>query len=150
MATVVVSPLDAAQVEHVCEVLPLSRLFQGDGGYLVAWLDDAPIGHVHIARTSPPELQDLFVLDAHRRQGVATALLGAAEDDCRREGCTEARVTVSVDGTEAQTLYAARGYRDVGIAPRRVRGTVQIRTGPLEVDDTLLTLSKPLGAPRPR
>ena len=144
MAAFVVTPLDAAQVERACEVLPFSRLFQGDGDYLVAWLDDTLIGHVYVARTSPPELQDLFVLAAHRRQGVATALLGAAEDDCRRVSCTEVRVTVSVDGTGAQTLYAARGYRDVGIPPRRVKGTVQIRTGPIEVDDTLLTLSKPL------
>jgi GNAT superfamily N-acetyltransferase len=116
----------------------------------LAWLDDAPIGHVYVARTSPPELQDLYVLDAHRRRGVATTLLGAAEDECRRTSCTEVRVTVSVDGTGAQALYAARGYRDVGIAPRRVSGTVQLRTGPIEVDDTLLTLSKSLGAPRTR
>jgi GNAT superfamily N-acetyltransferase len=144
MATIEISPLDAAQVERVCDALPLSRHYQGDGGYLVAWLDGVPIGHVYVARTTPPELQDLYVLDAHRRQGVASALLGAAEDDCRRASCTDVRLSVSVDGAAALTLYTALGYRDAGVPPRRVRGTVQLRTGPIEVDDTLLTLAKPL------
>jgi GNAT superfamily N-acetyltransferase len=139
-----ISMLADAQLDQVCDALPLARLLQGNGDYLIAWLDREPIGHVYVAWTAPPELQDLYVLDAHRRTGVATALLAAAEGECRRRSCAEVRVTVSVDGDAAQTLYAALGYRDVGIAPRRVLGTVQIRTGPLEVDDTLLTLVKQL------
>ncbi len=39
----------------------------------------------------------------------------------------------------AQALYRARGYADAGIPPRRVVGTIELRTGPIEVDDTLLT-----------
>jgi hypothetical protein len=44
----------------------------------------------------------------------------------------------------ALALYRGLGYGDVGIPSRRVHGTIQIRTGPLEVDDTLLTWEKSL------
>ena len=43
-----------------------------------------------------------------------------------------------------QALYRRCGYIDTGIPPRRVRGTIMLRTGPLEVDDTLLTWEKRL------
>ena len=84
------------EVERVGAVLGLARLGQGDGYYLVAWEDEEPVGHAHLALTDPPE------------------------------------------------LHRDLGYHDVGIPPRRVHGTIQIRTGPLEVDDTLLTWEKSL------
>jgi hypothetical protein len=34
---------------------------------------------------------------------------------------------------------------DTGFPPKRIVGTVVIRTGPIEVDDTLLTWEKQLG-----
>ena len=81
-----------------------------------------------------------------RRRGVATALLSAAEARCRAQGATRARVEVSVDHEVARSLYESLGDRDVGIAPRRVLGTIQVRTGPIEVADTLVTLEKELPA----
>ncbi len=135
---------DVVAVERVCEVLPLDRLYQGDGNYLVAFDGAQPVGHLHLARSSPPEIQDLCVLDAHRRRGVATSLLAAAELACRELGADRAAVTVSVDNLVAQSLYAGLGYVDAGEPLRRVTGTVQLRTGPLVVDDTLRTLVKRL------
>lgn len=117
--------LTATEVDRVGAVLGLSRLGQGDGFYLVAWEDDEPLGHAHLALTDPPELQDVSV--QRRRRGVASAL------------------AVSIDNEAAQTLYRGLGYRDAGVPPRRVQGAIQIRTGPLEVDDTLLTWEKALG-----
>jgi hypothetical protein len=55
---------------------------------------------------------------------------------------------VSVANLPAQALYRKLGYRDTGLPPHRVTGTVQLRTGPLDVDDTLLTWEKPLSIPR--
>ena len=49
-----------------------------------------------------------------------------------------------MNSPDAQALYRKLGFADTGIPPRRVQGTVQIRTGPLEVDDTLLTWEKRL------
>ncbi len=125
-------------------VLGLARLGQGDGFYLVAWDGDQPAGHAHLALTDPPELQDVEVLAQYRRRGVGSALTAAAEAEARKRGFDRLRVTVSVDNAAAQALYRTLGYRDAGVPPRRVLGTVMIRTGPLEVDDTLLTWDKRL------
>ena len=142
--------LAPAEVERVGAVLGLARLGQGDGYYLVAWKDEEPVGHAHLALTDPPELQDVSVRPEYRRRGVATALAGAAERAVIARGVDRLRLSVSVDNEAAQTLYRDLGYGDVGIPPRRVHGTIQIRTGPLEVDDTLLTWEKSLdGGTRP-
>jgi ribosomal protein S18 acetylase RimI-like enzyme len=131
-------------VERVGAVLGLARLGQGDGYYLVAWEDDEPVGHAHLALTDPPELQDVSVRPEYRRRGIATALAVAAERAVIARGGHRLRLSVSVDNGAALVLYRGLGYNDVGIPPRRVHGTIQIRTGPLEVDDTLLTWEKSL------
>ena len=51
-------------------------------------------------------------------------------------------LTVSVDNAPAQALYRKLGYARTPEPPRRVKGTVALRTGPLEVDDTLLPFEK--------
>jgi ribosomal protein S18 acetylase RimI-like enzyme len=134
--------LDPREVDRVTEVLGLSRLHQGDGLYLVAWDGDEPLGHLHLALTDPPELQDVSVCEKHRRRGVAQMLTAAAEAAANDRGFARVRLTVSVDNVAAQALYRRCGYGDVGIAPRRVQGTIHIRTGPIEVDDTLLIWEK--------
>jgi ribosomal protein S18 acetylase RimI-like enzyme len=139
-----VRPLTPQQVDRVAAVLGLARLDQGDGFYLVAWDVDRPAGHAHLALTDPPELQDVEVAAAYQRRGVGSALTAAAEAEARERGFDRLRVTVSVDNAAAQALYRTLGYRDTGMPPRRVLGTVMIRTGPLEVDDTLLTWDKRL------
>lgn len=55
-------------------------------------------------------LNDLFVDAAGRRRGVATRLLDAVESHAW--ACGAARVTLNVarENTEAQALYAARGW----------------------------------------
>jgi ribosomal protein S18 acetylase RimI-like enzyme len=140
----VIRVLAPEEIDVVGRVLGLARLFQGDGEYLIAWVGQEPVGHVHVARSEPPELQDLEVRAGYRRRGVATLLLAAAEADCAAHGASRVLVTVSVDNDVARHLYVARGYADAGLPPRRVQGTIQLRTGPIDVDDTLLTLEKPL------
>lgn len=144
MAEFDIRRLDDAEVDAVASVLSLARLHQGDGFYLVAWGAGDPLGHAYVALTDPPELQDVSVRAEHRRLGVATALTAAAEHAARAHGLDRLRVSVDVDNDAAQRLYRRCGYADVGIPPRRVTGTVQIRTGPIEVDATLLTWEKPL------
>jgi ribosomal protein S18 acetylase RimI-like enzyme len=141
-----IRPLGEQDAERVIAAgLGLSRRPRGDGSfYLVAWQDDEPVGHAHLALSDPPELQDVSVLPAHRRRGVATALTRAAEQEAAARGYTVLRLTVGVDNDAAQALYRSLGYRDSGLPPKHVTGTVEIRTGPLEVDDTLLTWEKEL------
>jgi [ribosomal protein S18]-alanine N-acetyltransferase len=125
-------------------VLGLARLDQGDGFYLVAWEGDEPLGHAHLALGDPPELQDVSVRPEHRRRGVASALTASAEREVRARGFDRLRLTVGVDNEPAQALYRRCGYVDAGVPPKRVQGTIHLRTGPLEVDDTLLTWEKRL------
>jgi len=142
-----VRPLAPEQADRVAAVLGLARLDQGDGFYLVAWDGEQPAGHAHLALTDPPDLQDVEVVARYRRRGVGSALTAAAEAEALRRGLDRLRVTVSVDNAAAQALYRRLGYSDSGMPPRRAQGTVMIRTGPLEVDDTLLTWDKPLSGP---
>jgi len=141
-----VRPLRPEDTEWVLAAgLGLARLPRDDGScYLVAWEGDEPVGHAHLALSDPPELQDVSVLHAHRRRGVATALTCAAEQEAAARGHDTLTLTVGIANEHAQALYRKLGYRDSGLPPVRVQGTVQIRTGPLEVDDTLLTWEKGL------
>jgi ribosomal protein S18 acetylase RimI-like enzyme len=141
-----------AEIERVASVLGLARLYQGDGFYLVAWRGAEPLGHAHLALTDPPELQDVEVRPEYRRLGIASALTARAEDEARARGFDRLRLGVSVENAPAQAVYRKCGYVDAGLAPRRVKGTIAIRTGPIEVDDTILTWEKNLDdtSPSPR
>jgi ribosomal protein S18 acetylase RimI-like enzyme len=145
---VLVRPLFDDEVDRVGAVLGLARLYQGNGFYLVAWDDEQPVGHAYIALTDPPELQDVAVVPERRRCGVGSALTSAAEGAARERGYDRIRLEVSEDNAGAQALYRARGYVEIGVPPRRVQGKVTIRTGAIEVNDTLLTWEKRLGLER--
>ena len=147
-----VSELSADQVELVDRYLPLSRLSDqgGEGStYLIAWEDDRPIGHAHIAWSGThlglPEIQDVFVLPEHRRRGIASRLTEAAEAEARRRGSDRISLSVSQEQNQAaKLLYEKLGYVAAGVEPVRVLGQIMIRGRPLEVDDTLLYLVKEL------
>jgi GNAT superfamily N-acetyltransferase len=143
---VIIRPLADAERERVIAAgLGLARLPRDDGSfYLVAWEGDEPLGHAHLALTDPPEVQDVEVLERHRGRGVGSALIGEAEREAAERGYATLTMTVSTAKPEVQALYHRLGYLDAGVPPRRVTGTVQIRTGPLDVDDTLIALAKPL------
>jgi hypothetical protein len=49
---------------------------------------------------------------------------------------------MSARDPDVQRLYRSLGFVDVGIAPLEVHGIISIRTGPIDVDDTLLTWEK--------
>src|SRR6476646_2134618 len=125
VAEIAIRVLDSDEIDRVAAVLGLSRLHQGDGFYLVAWRGREPLGHAHLALTDPPELQDVSVRPEHRRQGVASAIPTAAE-----RGFDVLRLEVSAGDEVAQALYRGLGYVDAGLPPRRVQGTVMLRTGP--------------------
>jgi GNAT superfamily N-acetyltransferase len=139
--------LTSDEVEEVDARLPLSRLDTAQT-YLVAWVDGSPVGHAHIAWTGTdtgfPEVQDVFVLDAWRRRGVATALMGQAEHLAASRGNARLSIGHSVDNDAAGRLYGRLGYRDAGLEPTRVLGTITIRGRPVDVDDTIVYLVKDL------
>lgn len=142
-----IRPLAPADVDAVVAAgLGLARLPLRPGAlYLVAWEEGTPVGHAHLSETAPPEVGDVEVLRAHRGRGLGTALMRAAEQAAAERGHDRLRLTVSATAGGPQSLYRRLGYVDTGMPSRRVQGTIQIRSGPLEVDDTLLTWEKDLG-----
>lgn len=56
-------------------------------------------------------LNDLFVAEAFRRQGVAEALIRRAMDFARSEGAVMIRLETAVTNTRAQRLYEKIGFR---------------------------------------
>jgi GNAT superfamily N-acetyltransferase len=148
----VITELTAEKLPEVDRHLPLSRLDQHAAEastYLIAWEDDEPVGHAHIAwdgtHLGLPEIQDVFVLPEHRRRGIASLLTEAAEDEARRRGRNRMSLSVSQDqNPAARLLYEKLGYADAGVEPVRVVGPIMIRGRPLEVDDTLVYLVKEL------
>lgn len=67
--------------------------------YLIAWEDDQPVGHAHIAWSGTHlglrEIQDVFVLPERRRRGIATQLTQAAEEEVRARGWNSISLSVS-------------------------------------------------------
>lgn len=137
-----IRPLAQHEVDRVTPVLGLARLHQGDGFYLVAWEGDEPLGHGYVVLSDPALLQDLAVQPQCRRRGVASALMHAAEAEAFARGSDRLQVGVSVQNDVARALYAKLGYVNSGLPPSRIKGTVMIRTGPIDVDDTILILEK--------
>jgi GNAT superfamily N-acetyltransferase len=137
-----VRALDPEEAQVVGDALGLARLHQGKGFYLVAWEGEEPIGHLHLALTDPPQLQDVQVASGHRRRGVARLLIAAAEEEAWARGCSRMFVSVGIENEPAQTLYRSCGYADIGLEPRHVKGPIKIRTGTIDVDEVLLTWAK--------
>jgi len=88
----------------------------------VAWIAQAggePAGHVVLVLRHSMEfggltgiIDDLFVRPEYRRQGIGTALVGVAFEECRKLGAAAVEVEVGVDNPAAGNLY-----RSFGLAP---------------------------------
>jgi ribosomal protein S18 acetylase RimI-like enzyme len=151
MATASVRELDAGEVPFVTEHLPLNRLPQHlreASTYLIAWDGGQPVGQAHLAWSGThlglPEIQDVFVLPRARRRGIASALAAVAEQRARAAGWDAISLSAGEDNLAARALYEKLGYVEAGAGRVRVKGVVELRTGPLEVDDTLVYMTKNL------
>jgi len=140
-----VRSLTPDDTELVDTHLPLSRLEQPGGEYLVAWEEGVPVGHAHLDwRHDPPELQDVFVSETRRRRGIAARLSAEAEERVRARGFTHIALDVDVDAQGPRALYDKLGYREKGTPPRHVKGTIMLRGEPLDVDAWLVDMVKEL------
>lgn len=94
-----------------------------DGLLLLAWDDDQPVGLIAAWSASDDDMNlrpehrsyvdvaDLFVVDTHRRRGVARALLADVEATMRARGCTQIRLTSKASNVEALATYDATGFK---------------------------------------
>ena len=105
-----------------------------DGAIFMAELDRVIAGFICVVAAMPPGapddpatyawVHDVFVRPEHRRQGVASALLSAAEQFARGRGATEMRLGVINRNAAARALYERIGFRDY----------VRVLTKPLGTD----------------
>lgn len=80
--------------------------------YLVAEVDGAVVGHAVTSLAGDiAELQRISVTPAHRRTGVASALLDASV--ALSLGADRMLLEVRADNTDALAFYAARGFVEV-------------------------------------
>ena len=98
---------------------------KGRRAALIAWNGTRPVGYGSLNWVSDyesfrssgiPEINNIAVDAAFRRQGVATALIHAFEDIARRAGRTEIGLGVGLyaDYGDALRLYWRLGYRPDG------------------------------------
>jgi GNAT superfamily N-acetyltransferase len=93
-----------------------------DGAIFMAELDGVVTGFICVVAAMPPAapddpathawVHDVFVRPEHRRQGVARALLTAAEQFARSRGVSELRLAVINRNVSARALYERTGFRD--------------------------------------
>jgi GNAT superfamily N-acetyltransferase len=108
---------------------------RGDGLYLAAWEDGAPIGNVLLHFRHPPHhacyerypdhayVEALDVRLESRRQGVGLALMVSAEQHARSSGAADIGLSVGVENTPARALYWKLGYRPADLADYPVSWT---------------------------
>jgi ribosomal protein S18 acetylase RimI-like enzyme len=120
---------------------PRDREFE-TAGVLVAELAEGIAGYVKLGPVLPIpanahvlEIKGLSVSPAHRRRGVATALLHAAVEQARAAGAERLTLRVLGHNTAARELYAAFGFEIEGV----LRDF--FRLDGRSVDDVLMTLA---------
>ena len=69
------------------------------------------------AKAADTYLEELYVVPAHRRQGIGRALLNAAIDSAREAGANHFELTTGETDTEARALYESRGFTNHEGAP---------------------------------
>ncbi len=85
------------------------------GGFYVAIMDGLLVGMFGLepAGEGAMELRRMYVDRTKRGSGVAAALLGHAEDECRSAGCSRLVLSTSQLQQAALAFYRRSGYRQV-------------------------------------
>jgi N-acetylglutamate synthase-like GNAT family acetyltransferase len=104
-----------SQPEQV--VARLTALLPADQGLLVAEVNGAVVGMVHVNRWAnlvvddTAEIAALIVGNEWRSQGIGHALLGAAEDWAKQRGCSTLQVRTNIVRQRAHEFYFQNGFR---------------------------------------
>lgn len=88
------------------------------GGAAIAWLDETPVGSVRFE----PEVDwfyigRLAVVPEARRQGVAKALMQAAEEQAAKFGLAETQLSMREALPGNRALFESLGYEVIAIDP---------------------------------
>ena len=87
--------------------------------YLVAEVDDEVVGHAVVSTAGDiAELQRIAVDAAHRRGGVASALLAGVLEVAGRTEADRLLLEVREDNRAALAFYASSGFTEIDRRPR--------------------------------
>jgi len=87
--------------------------------YLVAEVEDAVVGHAVVSAAGDiAELQRIAVTAAHRRAGVASALLTEVLEVAGRTAADRLLLEVREDNKAALAFYARSGFTEIDRRPR--------------------------------
>lgn len=93
------------------------RLSRPNGAFLIASLDDIPVGCVIVQaldrEAGVAEVKRLWVSTTARRQGLAKALMDAAEQAAREMGFRTLRLDTNSALPEAAALYRRTGWTEI-------------------------------------
>jgi GNAT superfamily N-acetyltransferase len=95
---------------------PLDGFTTSNGGvFLVATLDDEPVGCAGLQRLDPStgEVRRMYVREAARGRGIARALLATLVETARDHGYERLRLDTGDRLPEAQALYRSAGFREI-------------------------------------
>ncbi|MEP6690844.1 MAG: GNAT family N-acetyltransferase [Gemmatimonadaceae bacterium] len=95
--------------------LDTSEVAEGQGAFLVATLDDKPIGCGAIRRIDERtgEIKRMYVRPAARGRGVGRDLLRALETEARALGLTRVALETGARQLEALALYQHAGFAPI-------------------------------------
>lgn len=101
-------------------------LDDGDGEYLLAWLDGTAVGVCQLRYrwsvwTGAPDcwLEDLFVSEEARSRGVGRQLVEAAVARAQAHGCKRIELDVNETNESARAFYARCGFTETPKPPGR-------------------------------
>ncbi len=107
---------EAAEEQQAAEFIR-ERVLQSSGRYFLAWQQGAAVGFMHLMPSTNTLamrpiwfLEDLYVDEATRGQGVATSLLTHAEEFARSTGAERLTLATAHDNLVAQHIYKKLGY----------------------------------------
>ena len=125
---------DVASIEHL--VLNVVREVYGDlfpeaaphragnwRGGLLAEIDGRIVG---VVLSDDDWVEDLWVTKEHRRRGIGSALLSAAERQIAKRDHTEARLRVVARNLEARRFYGERGWAEMMSYPHESWGFTMV------------------------
>jgi ribosomal protein S18 acetylase RimI-like enzyme len=119
----------------------------GELVFLVAEANGFPVAKIWIdLRVDPPHaalLSALDVMPCFRNLGLATRLIGVAEERARAARRDIARMTVAQDNPRARRLYERLGYRSVG-QDQAVYDGVSPDGRPIHHDEAVWVMEKSL------
>lgn len=111
---------DGSQEEHEAEITDALlrpgetlNLIARDGDGRAVGMAEASLRHDYVngCDSSPVAfLEGIYVVDAHRRQGIAGQMVKAAELWAEAQGCLELASDTDIDNTQSQALHASLGF----------------------------------------